>query len=36
MNKKDAMLSEISQVNEICEIRAEAQREARGKHGIGD
>lgn len=33
MTRKDAMLSEISTVNEICEIRAEAFEKARRKHG---
>ena len=33
MSRKDAMLSEISTVNEICEIRAEAHKELRSGHG---
>lgn len=33
MSRKDAMLSEISTVNEICELRAEAVDKARRKHG---
>lgn len=33
MSRKDAMLSQISTVNEICEIRAEANKGLRSRHG---
>ena len=33
MTRRDALLSEISVVNEICDIRAKAHKEMRGKHG---
>jgi hypothetical protein len=32
MTRRDAMLTEISTINEICDIRVEARKEAR-KHG---
>jgi len=33
MTRRDAMLCEIATVNEICDIRAKAHKEMRGKHG---